>query len=66
MWSLTFLNTQETAKRIEEAGMEVAWDTARRKLALKKLKAFFLDSVCVFAPLTKRVAIEEQMHVTGL
>jgi len=36
---------QETAKRIEEAGMEVAWDTAKRKLALKKLKAFFLDHV---------------------
>ncbi|KAF5842039.1 hypothetical protein DUNSADRAFT_9608 [Dunaliella salina] len=36
---------EETAKRIEEAGMEVAWETAKRKLALKKLKAFFFDHI---------------------
>ncbi len=39
------LSTQETARREEEARKELAWETEKRRLALSKLKSFFLDNV---------------------
>lgn len=36
---------QETARREEAARKELAWDTEKRRLAVAKLKKYFLDQV---------------------
>jgi hypothetical protein len=35
----------ETARREEAAKKELAWETEKRRLALAKLRAYFLDQV---------------------